>query len=155
MGFIPTGSQAFFDVRGFAHEKRIYTFPSKIPRNELSFYPRPAEAPELQRRFGSARRRSTVGSRPWVDPHRGSPLGRPTVGRSECLNGNCHFSNYLGNVLILEVIYLPGGKLKGHAKKRAWNHDENLPALATYLPTTYLPEHREKPHPKAPGWPGR
>ena len=25
---------------------------------------------------------------------------------------------------------------KGHAKKRAWNHDENLPALATYLPTS-------------------
>ena len=25
---------------------------------------------------------------------------------------------------------------KGHAKKRAWNHDEKLPALATYLPTS-------------------
>ena len=27
-------------------------------------------------------------------------------------------------------------KNKGHANKRAWNHDENLQALATYLPPT-------------------
>ena len=28
-----------------------------------------------------------------------------------CLNGNCYFSIYLGNVVILKVIYLLGGKL--------------------------------------------
>ena len=50
-------------IRGFirpqAKKSREMNFP---------FYPRPAKAPEPQRRSGSVRPRSTAGSRPWVDP---------------------------------------------------------------------------------------
>ena len=45
---------------------------------------------------------------------------------------------------------------KGHAKKNDHGtYAGYLPALATYLSTSPIPEHRKKPHPKAPGWPGR
>ena len=43
--------------------------------------------------------------------------------------------------------------LKGHAKKRAWNHDENLQALATYLPTS--PSTEKSRTQRRRGWPGR
>ena len=59
---------------------------------------------------------------------------------------------WLGNIQSCLVL-LVTRKKQGACKKTSMEPCRKF-ASSGDLPT-YLPEHREKPHPKAPGWPGR